>query len=74
MTSKILKKCNVAICYAGNPEYSGRVACLKHEQLSFLMCFHQKSSQQGFCSLNAILTSKIRCASNNKFHNSNAFF
>ena len=44
----------------------------QHLQLSFLMCFHRKSSQRGFCSLHVVLTSKIRFASKNKFHNSNA--
>ena len=43
----------------------------QHLQPSFLMCFYQKSSQRGFCSLNVVLTSKIRFASKDKFHNSN---
>ena len=42
-----------------------------HLQLSFLMCFHQVT-QWGFCSPNVVLTSKMRCASKDHFHNSNA--
>ena len=33
--------------------------------------FHQKSLQQRICTLNVVLTSKIRCTSKNNFHNSN---
>ena len=35
--------------------------------------FPSKSSQGGLCSLNVVLTSKIRCTSKNKFHNLKAF-
>ena len=42
-----------------------------HLQLSLLICSHQMFTQWGFCSLNVVLTSKIRCASKNNFHNSN---
>ena len=37
-----------------------------HSKLSFLMCFHQKFLQWGFCSLIVVLTSKIRFSSKNK--------
>ena len=40
-------------------------------QFSFLMCLHLKFIQWDFCCLNVVLTSKIRCASKNNFHNSN---
>ena len=39
-----------------------------HLKLSFLMYFHQKFTQWGFCGLNVVSTSKIRCASKNNFH------
>ena len=42
-----------------------------HLQLSFLICFHQKFTPWGFRSLNAVLTSIIRSASKNNFHDSN---
>ena len=38
------------------------------------MCFHQRFSQWGLCSLNFVLTSKIRCSWKNNFHSSNASF